>query len=176
MGAGKASVAAARGQPANMVPEARHAEAPPVDAYVTDEALDIEPLVDETQSAASGALVVFAGTVRNNNDGRSVEAINYSAYRPLAEKMLADIQHATLERFDITECRVRHRVGDLVTGDISVLVIVRAAHRKDAFAAARYAIDTIKQTVPIWKRERYSNGSEVFQRGTPLPSAPGRTG
>lgn len=136
--------------------------------HITDQPLELEALLEETQSPESGALVVFAGTVRTHNEGRKVTAIDYSAYEPLAEKALAEIEQETLQRFDIARCRIRHRTGDLQIGDMSVVVVVRAAHRADAFEAGRYAIDTVKHKVPIWKREAYADGSHVYLKGCAL--------
>lgn len=135
---------------------------------LTDQALDLDALLAETASPDCGALVVFAGTVRLFNDGRKVSAINYSAYAPLAEKMLADIERRTLARFDIVRCSIRHRIGDLDIGDTSVVVVVRAVHRAAAFEAGRYAIDAVKHGVPIWKYETYTDGSHAYVKGCAL--------
>lgn len=136
--------------------------------HVTDQSLELDPLLTQTESEECGALVVFGGTVRLYNDGRKVTDINYSVYAPLAEKMLSEIEQETLRRFDIVRCEIRHRVGDLEIGDLSVVVVVRAAHRAAAFEAARYAIDTVKHQVPIWKYEVYADGSSAYVKGCPL--------
>lgn len=141
--------------------------------HITREAIDVAALLDATESPAAGALVFFAGTVRNHNDGRNVTAIRYSAYLPLAEKAMAAIERETRAGFAITECRIRHRIGDLACGDISVLVVVRAAHRADAYAASRHAIDAVKASVPIWKHERYRDGSTAYLEGHVLAAALG---
>ncbi|MGH8156200.1 MAG: molybdenum cofactor biosynthesis protein MoaE [Rhodanobacteraceae bacterium] len=135
---------------------------------LTNQPLELTPLLAATESPESGALVVFAGTVRLYNDGRMVTAINYSAYAPLAEKALAEIEQETLKRYDITRCEIRHRIGDMQIGDMSVVVVVRAEHRAEAFDAGRYAIDTVKHQVPIWKLETYEDGSQVYVRGCAL--------
>lgn len=145
--------------------------APPVSTMlqrVTEQPLVLDALIAETESPDAGALVVFAGTVRAQNDGHQVVAIEYSAYAPLAEKTLAEIEQNSLRDFAITRCCIRHRIGALKIGDTSVLVVVRAVHRTDAFAAGRYAIDTVKRTVPIWKRETYSDGSQTYLQGETL--------
>lgn len=145
------------------------ADRPPLRAQrVTREPLDLAGLLAATADPECGALVVFAGTVRLFNDGREVTAINYSAYAPLAEKMLRDIERQALARFAITSCRIEHRIGDLALGDMSVLVVVRAPHRGAAFDAGRYAIDTVKHRVPIWKYEEYADGSHAYVQGCPL--------
>ena len=112
--------------------------------------------------------MVFGGTVRDENEGRSVDGITYTAYEPLAEKALAEIESETLSSFPIDSCRILHRVGKLSLGELSVLVVVRAAHRADAFAGARFALDTLKQRVPIWKEEHYLDGDSRYLEGTPL--------
>ncbi|TAL87891.1 MAG: molybdenum cofactor biosynthesis protein MoaE [Rhodanobacter sp.] len=136
--------------------------------HITDQPLDPEALLRATESPESGALVVFGGTVRAHNDGRKVTAINYSAYEPLAEKAIAEIERETMRRFDIQHCQIRHRIGDLAIGDMSVLVVVRAEHRGEAFEAGRYAIDTVKHEVAIWKYEEYEDGTHAYVKGCPL--------
>lgn len=137
-------------------------------SYLRTEALDLAALLDETARPDSGALVVFAGTVRNENEGQQVSGMDYTAYAPLAEKALAEIEQDTLRRFDIQQCRILHRVGQLALQDYSVLVVVRAAHRGPAFEAARHAIDTLKQRVPVWKQEHYQDSDSRYLDGTPL--------
>ncbi|MGH8458693.1 MAG: molybdenum cofactor biosynthesis protein MoaE, partial [Nevskiales bacterium] len=122
-------------------------------SHLQTRALDLAALLHETDGPCSGALVVFGGTVRNENEGRPVTGMSYSAYAPLAEKALTEIEQDTLRRFDIQQCRIVHRIGELSLQEFSVLVVVRAAHRATAFDAARYAIDALKQRVPIWKEE-----------------------
>lgn len=136
--------------------------------HLQTDPLDLASLLAETDSPDVGALVVFGGTVRNSNDGRSVNGINYSAHVVLAEKILKEIEQDSLKHFDIQSCRIIHRHGQLNLQEFSVLVVVRAAHRVAAFEAARYAIDTLKQRVPIWKEEHYGDGSSRYLEGTPL--------
>ena len=135
---------------------------------LAEQTLDIEALLAQTDDPACGALVVFGGTVRLD-DG--VQAIDYTAYTPLAEKTLAEIEQETLLRFDIRHCRLVHRTGLLRLGELSVLVVVRAAHRGAAFDAARWAIDTLKARVPVWKEEHYKDGRKTFVEGTPIAGA-----
>jgi molybdopterin synthase catalytic subunit len=114
-----------------------------------------------------GALAFFAGTVRNEHAGRAVTGIHYTAYAPLAEARLAEIEDEAAQRFGAI-VKLAHAVGELVVGETSVVVVVRAAHRGEAFAACRWAIDTIKHSVPIWKEERYADGEARFLDGTPI--------
>jgi molybdopterin synthase catalytic subunit len=138
---------------------------------VREAPLSVEELMSATESDEAGAVVVFGGTVRRQNEGKDVTAISYTAYEPLAERTFAELEQTVLERFPVTGCRVVHRVGALEIGELSVLVVVRAPHRGDAFEAARYAIDTLKKTAPVWKREAYSDGTEVYLQGETLPGA-----
>ncbi len=114
-----------------------------------------------------GAMTVFAGTVRCLHLGREVTGIRYHAYVPLAEKRLQELESDTARRFGV-HCRLVHATGELVVGQVSVLVLVYGPHRQEAFEACRYAIDTLKQTVPIWKEERFANGASAFVDGSPL--------
>ncbi|MGH8505513.1 MAG: molybdenum cofactor biosynthesis protein MoaE [Stenotrophobium sp.] len=132
---------------------------------LTENTLDIEALLAQTEAPDCGALVVFGGTVRFD-DG--VRMIDYTAYAPLAEKALAEIEQETLRRFDIRHCRLVHRTGLLKLGELSVLVVVRAGHRGAAFDAARWAIDTLKLRVPVWKEEHFDDGRKTFVEGTPI--------
>lgn len=141
---------------------------PPNSEHLQDTRLEMDDLLDETASPECGALVVFGGTVRLYNDDREVTRLDYSVYAPLAEKALSEIERETERRYGVTACRIRHRLGELAVGEMSVLVVVRAPHRAEAFEAARYAIDTLKHTVPIWKREEYSDGTHVFVQGCSL--------
>lgn len=135
---------------------------------LTESELDLDALLDATASDQAGALVVFAGTVRIQHAGKQVTRLEYSAYPPLAEKALADIEARAKTEFDILDCRLRHRLGDVAIGAVSVYVVVRSVHRAEAFDAARWAIDTIKHEVAIWKREEYDDGSHVFVQGCAL--------
>ncbi|MCH8506736.1 MAG: molybdenum cofactor biosynthesis protein MoaE [Ectothiorhodospiraceae bacterium] len=135
---------------------------------MTDEPLLLDQLLQETADDTCGALVVFAGTVRDHHEGRGVSGMSYSAYKPMADKVLQDLEQETLERFPVEQCRIMHRIGDLAIGEASVLVVVRSHHRADAFDAARYAIDTLKVRLPVWKHDEYTDGSRAYQDGVPL--------
>jgi molybdopterin synthase catalytic subunit len=114
-----------------------------------------------------GALAVFAGTVRNEHEGRAVSGMHYHAYAPLAERRLREIEAEARTRFG-ARLRLAHSVGELRVGDVSVVVVARAGHRAEAFDACRWAIDTIKVAVPIWKEERYCDGDSRFLEGKPM--------
>ncbi len=106
----------------------------------------------------AGAVVLFFGTVRNNTDGRAVKHLEYEAYPPMAEKKMAEIAQEISEKWGIDRVAVIHRVGKLEIGEVSVAVAVASPHRKDGFEACKYAMDRLKQIVPIWKREVWADG------------------
>jgi len=138
--------------------------------WLVGEPLDLAELLRETEDPGSGALVVFCGTVRDENRGRPVRAVGYEAHPTLAEKALRELEAETLRRFELRRCRILHRLGTLDLGESSVLIVVRAAHRAEAFAGARYAIDELKKRVPIWKEEHYADGESRYLEGVPLQS------
>lgn len=138
-------------------------------SHLTDAPLDLDALMAETEDERCGALVVFGGTVRLTNEGRTVESMDYSAYGPLAARTMADIEHETIEAFDIHACRMQHRTGRLGLGEMSVYVVVRAVHRAPAFDAARHALEQLKARVAVWKNEYYSDGTRAYLEGTEVP-------
>ncbi len=119
-------------------------------------------LIAEVQSTEFGAISVFAGTVRDTNDGRSVTAIDYSAYTSMAEAELGNILAEAEDRFGAVAIVVEHRVGPLTLGDVSVAIVAAHAHRAPALDCTRFVIEEIKKRVPIWKREHYSDGSREW--------------
>jgi molybdopterin synthase catalytic subunit len=119
-----------------------------------------------------GALCLFVGVVRNENQGRSVERLEYEAYEDMALPLMQEIAAETRRRFPVTEVRLVHRLGPLEIGEASVAVAVASPHRAEAFTACRFAIDTLKAKVPIWKKEFYSDGSAWLEGpGTTVPKA-----
>jgi molybdopterin synthase catalytic subunit len=136
--------------------------------YILQSPLDLMALLAETEDPQCGALAIFAGTVRNENDGQLVQGITYEANTQMAERVMAEIELEARTQFGVTQCRAQHRIGYLALGEISVVVVVRAGHRPPAFAAARYVIDEVKKRVPIWKEEHYVTGNTRYLDGTPL--------
>jgi molybdopterin synthase catalytic subunit len=128
--------------------------------YLTDSPLQLQPLIDEVMRASDGACVTFIGAVRNHHHGKSVASIEYEAYRPMAEKELAKIVDALRSENPAVAIAVRHRLGHLTVGEASIMIACSASHRSEAFAVCRGMIDRIKQTVPIWKKERSESGEE----------------
>lgn len=125
---------------------------------------EIEPLrlMAEVQSREFGAISVFAGTVRDTNEGRSVTAIDYSAYTSMAEAELGGILAEAEDRFGVSAIVVEHRVGALAPGDVSIAIVAAHAHRAPALDCTRFVIDEVKKRVPVWKRERYADGTREW--------------
>lgn len=122
-------------------------------------------------SAADGAVCLFVGVVRNENRGRRVERLEYEAYEEMALPLMEEIAAETRRRFPVGEVRLVHRLGRLEIGDASVAVAVASPHRDEAFAACRFAIDTLKAQVPIWKKEHYADGTAWLEdRGSGEPA------
>jgi molybdopterin synthase catalytic subunit len=129
---------------------------------LTDHAIDTAALVAEVSRSANGATLLFVGTVRDVNDGRSVTGIEYSAYRSMAEREMADIVREASEKFATPDIVVEHRLGELAITDASVAIAVAHARRGAAYDASRYVIDQLKKRVPIWKLEHYIDGTREW--------------
>jgi molybdopterin synthase catalytic subunit len=125
---------------------------------ISDHSIDIAPLREVLLDQRAGGFASFEGWVRDRNDGRAVTGLHYEAYVALAETEGERILAEALTRFEITDARCTHRVGELALGELAVWVGVAAAHRDAAFAACRWIIDEVKSRVPIWKHERYADG------------------
>ncbi len=126
---------------------------------ITENPIDPEELKRSIETPHSGACLNFEGWVRNHNEGKPVQRLEYSSYLELANKEGQRILDEALKRFDIDAARCQHRIGMLEIGDLAVWVGVSSAHRGAAFDACRYIIDEVKARVPIWKKEHYSNGA-----------------
>lgn len=132
--------------------------------------IDARALESETRTDRDGAVVTFAGTTRNHNDGSAVVQLAYEAYAEMAQRVMGRIFEDAVKRFPITRARVVHRLGDVPVGETSVLVVVAAEHRAGAFDACRFLIDRLKDEVPIWKRERLQgDGGERWIGELPRP-------
>jgi molybdopterin synthase catalytic subunit len=128
--------------------------------YLTDDPIDAHALVRSVMRPSDGAYVLFEGVVRNHHEGRAVESIFYDAYRPMAEKEIDAIVRDLGARYPEVALAIVHRLGHLVVGDSSIAIVACAPHRAEAFEASRMMIDRIKETVPIWKKERGPGGEE----------------
>jgi molybdopterin synthase catalytic subunit len=126
---------------------------------LTHEPIDYHALTDAVIRPDCGAVVLFLGTVRELTDGKTTTALDYEAYPAMAEKKRAEIEAATRQRWPVGDIAIVHRLGRLELAEVSVAVAVSAPHRAQAFEAARYAIDRVKEVVPIWKRENWADGT-----------------
>lgn len=130
---------------------------------ITHDPLDdaaIRALVREATHASDGGVVTFEGVVRDNARGKRVRYLEYDAYPEMAEQMMATIAAEVEQRWQTNHVAIVHRIGRLEIGECSVVVVVACPHRAEAFEACRYAIDTLKTTVPIWKKEVAEDGEE----------------
>jgi molybdopterin synthase catalytic subunit len=144
---------------------------------VTNKPLVLQELIEFVTDPEAGAITTFIGTTRNNNDGRKVIALDYEAYAEMAEKELVRVGEEAKKKWPICRMAIVHRLGPVQITEPSVMIAVSAAHRDATFAACRFAIEEIKRTVPIWKKEVYEGG-EVWigtQSGQPLQQT-GRQG
>ncbi len=128
------------------------------------EPIDVQAVADGMRAPEDGALVVFEGVVRNHARDKAVRFLEYEAYQPMALKKLEEIGSLAKKTFDIRDISIVHRLGHMEIGECSTVIVVASAHRGPAFDACRYAIDKIKEIVPIWKKEFYEDG-EVWIEG-----------
>jgi len=124
--------------------------------------IDVASLISGVASHANGATTIFLGTVRDVNDGRAVTGMEYTAYDAMASKELGKIATEAVERFGGVTLVIEHRVGVLALGDVSVAIAASHPHRRQALDATRFVIEELKQRVPIWKREHYSDGTREW--------------
>lgn len=130
---------------------------------ITFAPLSLEEVYRLADDRANGAIVVMSGTVRDNTDGKSVKYLEYQAYEPMAIVVFQQIARDIRQKWtDTNRIAIQHRIGKLEIGEISVLVAVGCPHRGEAFAACRYAIDTLKHNAPIWKKEYWQDGSSTW--------------
>ena len=133
---------------------------------LTEDPIDLAAVVAEVEDDHAGAIATFVGTVRAQSRGRQVVRLEYEAYEGMAENVMADLAGQLKERYDLCAIAITHRVGVCDIGDASVAIAVSAPHRQDALAACKDAIDTLKETVPLWKKEVYQGGEEWIGRGS----------
>ena len=119
---------------------------------------------------SAGGTVLFLGTVRKKSEGRAVTGLTYEVYREMAKKRMREIEATTKKKWPVVRLAMVHRYGSLRVGEVSVAVAVSCEHRKEAFEAGRFAIDTIKRALPIWKKERFKGSRGVWVKGTPIGS------
>ena len=136
------------------------------DVLITSEKLNIQDCYNFVQNASCGGIALFVGTVRNSTQNKTVTLLDFSAYEPMALKEMQKIADLALTKFQIHKIAIHHAVGELQIGAIPVIIAVSSAHRKAAFEACEYAIETLKETVPIWKKEHFEDG-EVWVNSHP---------
>ena len=134
---------------------------------IQSEPLDPAPLVEAVRRDGAGAVALFYGIVRNENLGRSVQYLEYDAYPEMALKKMREVADEVRAKFPVAAVGVLHRIGRLEIGETSLLVAVSSGHRKEAFEACHYAVDRIKQIVPVWKKEVWTDGSEWIEGHLP---------
>jgi molybdopterin synthase catalytic subunit len=135
---------------------------------IVDEVIPGEEIVAEIKAGADGAVCVFDGIVRDNTRGRKTLYLDYEAYREMALEKMKGLAGEAVERFGVRDVALVHRLGRLAVGETSVLIVVASAHRGAAFEACRWLIDTLKKTVPIWKKEQFVDGA-IWADGEPFP-------
>jgi molybdopterin synthase catalytic subunit len=137
---------------------------------ITRMPIDLVEVVNSVRDDSAGGIVLFVGTVRNSSGGKKVGGLEYEVYKDMAEKMMFEIEEKARSKWHIKKIVTRHRWGDLKVGEVSVAVAVSSEHRGEAFEACRYAINAIKRTVPLWKKERAPSGQGIWVEGSPIKS------
>ena len=169
----RADVTLHEGDEVGLLPPVSGGSGPGVgETRLTREAIDADALVRAAKAGADGAVVVFDGIVRNHSRGRRTLHLDYEAYEEMALKQMAQLADEARERFGVRHVTIVHRLGRLEIGETSVLIVVASAHRAQAYEASRWVIDTLKKTVPIWKKETFADGA-VWADGEPFPAALG---
>jgi len=133
---------------------------------ISSDKLNMQTCYDFVHDASCGGIALFVGTVRNKTQNKTVTLLDFSTYRPMALKEMQKIAEKAIEQFDILKIAIHHAEGELHIGEIPVIIAVSSPHRKAAFEACQFTIDTLKETVPIWKKEHFADG-EVWVNATP---------
>ncbi|MBV8597896.1 MAG: molybdenum cofactor biosynthesis protein MoaE [Actinobacteria bacterium] len=142
---------------------------PPVSGgafLLSEEPLSLDRVVDEVRDDEAGAIATFTGTARRHSRDRTVVRLEYEAYEGMAERVMAELAEEMKRRHDVVAIAIHHRVGVVGVGEPSVVIAVSSRHRAAALAACKEAIDTLKETVPLWKKEVYEGGEEWLGRGS----------
>lgn len=126
---------------------------------LTNKPIDSAAVLAQVSSPHAGAVVLFVGTTRQFTHGRETASLDYECYPEMAQRKLVELEAEARRRWSIVECVIVHRVGHLELGEASVAVAVSTPHRRDAFEAGQWLIDTLKEVVPIWKKENWADGS-----------------
>ena len=126
---------------------------------LTYNAIDTDAVLRSAHAPAAGAVVLFLGTVRGTTNGRQTDSLDYECYPEMARSQLADLEAEARRKWSLAGCTIVHRLGHLEVSETSVAIAVGSAHRRAAFEAGRWLIDRIKEVVPIWKKENYTDGT-----------------
>jgi molybdopterin synthase catalytic subunit len=129
---------------------------------LTNEPIDAAKVLEQVESPLAGAVVLFLGTTREVTAGRHTESLDYECYPEMAERKLAELETAARDRWPLVDCSIVHRLGHLKVGEASVAVAVSSPHRQAAFEAGKWLIDELKQSVPIWKKENWADGTHEW--------------
>ncbi|MEQ8634158.1 molybdenum cofactor biosynthesis protein MoaE [Gimesia maris] len=130
---------------------------------ITDQPIDYAAITEQVRSNECGAVVLFMGTVREMTAGKQTVALDYEAYPEMADQMMQQLIDEARDQWDVHGIAIEHRVGHLTLGEISVAIAVSSAHRGEAFEAGRFLIDRLKEIVPIWKKENWSDGTTEWE-------------
>jgi len=137
-------------------------------SFITRDPIDVDAVLKSVKDDLAGGTVMFVGRVRRRNEGKEVRELTYDVYAEMAEKRMREIEKAVRRKWPVIAITMVHRYGRLKVGEVSVAVAVSCEHRAEAFEACRFAIDSIKDTLPIWKKEKLSGGRESWVQGAPI--------
>ncbi len=139
---------------------------------IVDRPIELQDSIRAVAGSDRGAIAIFIGTTRDRQAGRPVRALEYDAYPEMAESVMRDIGREVETRFGTPHVAILHRIGRLDVGEISVVIAVAAAHRREALAACAHAIERLKEIVPIWKKEHYTDGAAWIEGAGSIPVSP----
>lgn len=131
-----------------------------IELKISNQALDLLSCLEISKDLKSGGVATFIGSVRSKTKGKEVVRLEFECYEPMAIKEMKKIAESAIAKFAVRNVVIHHRIGVLYPGDVAVIIVVNDGHRKSVFDACRYIIDTLKETVPIWKKEVFEDGAE----------------
>ena len=141
---------------------------PRASGRVTRSFIDPGKVLGSVRDPSAGGTVMFLGTIRNRSEGRQVMGLEYEVYKEMAERKMLEIEKKVRAKWPVNKMSMVHRYGRLKVGEVSVAVAVSSEHRAEAFEACRYAIDAIKRTLPLWKKELLAGGETSWVKGEPI--------